>query len=125
VSDSELLAMGLQPKDHSPSPTPKQSPEIEIFTPSPGVLKIRTLGRDEEGHGKPKGVHGAELRWTFAETPPVNWSELTRNEIVTRSPLYLAFSGHDRGRRIYLAARWENSRGAKGPWTEIMSAVVP
>jgi hypothetical protein len=78
-----------------------------------------------KGHGKPKGVLGAEMRWLLAETSPKMWSELPNNEFVTRSPLCLAFAGQDRGRWIHLAARWKNRRGKVGPWTEIISAVVP
>jgi hypothetical protein len=45
-------------------------------------------------------------------------------EFVTHSPRRLSFEGHDRGKWIYIAARWENTRGVKGPRTEIINAVV-
>ncbi|MDR1865688.1 MAG: hypothetical protein LBR08_08985 [Bacteroidales bacterium] len=36
-----------------------------------------------------------------------------------------SFSGHDCGKRIHFAARWENTRGVKGHWCEIESAIIP
>jgi hypothetical protein len=30
-----------------------------------------------------------------------------------------------RGKTVYFALRWENTRGEKGPWSEIMSAIIP
>ncbi|MDR2362469.1 MAG: hypothetical protein LBD91_07040 [Prevotellaceae bacterium] len=56
---------------------------------------------------------------------PTDWEELINSSFATRSPMRMTFSGHDRGTRLFLAARWENNRGEKGPWTEIFSAIVP
>jgi hypothetical protein len=127
VTDSDLVEMGLPAHDHTPTPSPDPDvePSLEITPGSPGVLEAKFGGKDEKGHAKPKGVHGIELRWAIAETPPINWSELTKSEFATRSPLRLTFEGSDRGKWIYFAARWENNRGVKGPWTEIISAVIP
>jgi hypothetical protein len=127
VTDADLLTMGLPPHDHTPTsvPPPDKEPELEFATPSPAIVEIRFSGKDEKGHAKPKGVHGLELRWTFADTPPIDWSELAHSEFATHSPLRLTFEGHDRGKWLYVAARWESTRGETGPWTEIVSAIVP
>jgi hypothetical protein len=34
------------------------------------------------------------------------------------------FSGRS-GKKIYFILRWENTRGKKGLWSEIVSAVIP
>ncbi|MDR1371692.1 MAG: hypothetical protein LBJ17_01000 [Dysgonamonadaceae bacterium] len=40
-------------------------------------------------------------------------------------------SGHSKRHKLaimifaYLIGRWENTRGQKGPWTEIQSAIIP
>jgi hypothetical protein len=31
----------------------------------------------------------------------------------------------DRGKKLYFALRWENTRGEKGPWSEIHSTIIP
>jgi hypothetical protein len=43
----------------------------------------------------------------------------------THSPLEYTAPLIYAGRRIFFAARWENTRGEKGPWTEIQSAIIP
>jgi hypothetical protein len=37
----------------------------------------------------------------------------------------LEFEGHDRGKTLWYAARWENTRGLKGPWSPIESVIIP
>ncbi|MDR1281625.1 MAG: hypothetical protein LBK99_12485, partial [Opitutaceae bacterium] len=37
----------------------------------------------------------------------------------------LDFDENQRGQRIWLIARRENTRGQKGPWTDILSAIIP
>jgi hypothetical protein len=70
-------------------------------------------------------MHGAEARWVLSQTPPVDWSELQNSDFATRSPFRLTFEGHDRGKWLYFAVRWETNRGKKGPWTDIASCIVP
>ncbi|MDR2361331.1 MAG: hypothetical protein LBD91_01215 [Prevotellaceae bacterium] len=55
--------------------------------------------------------------------PPTDWEELLHSSFATRSPMRMTFSGHDRGKRLFLAARWENNRGEKGPCTEIFTVI--
>ncbi|MDR0725581.1 MAG: hypothetical protein LBF59_06205, partial [Prevotellaceae bacterium] len=74
---------------------------------------------------KPAGVHGFEFAWGIFETPPEDWGELTRSSFSTKTPLRITFSGHDRGKTLFFATRWENKRGVKGPWTDIDSTMIP
>lgn len=118
VTDDDLTAMGLPVHDRKPTPPepPKDEPELDVKPAPAGVIEIIFGDKNEHGH---------ELRWAILDAPLADWSELLHSEISTRSPFQLSFEGHDRGKRIYLAGRWENSRGAKGPWTEIISTVIP
>ncbi|MDR1862776.1 MAG: hypothetical protein LBQ67_02525 [Treponema sp.] len=77
--------------------------------------------------GKPADVHGIEVRWAFLDKPPLDIkTEFTQSSFDTKSPLILNFEEFDRGKRIYLAGRWEISReGIKGEFGDIVSAVVP
>ncbi|MDR2139288.1 MAG: hypothetical protein LBP50_07055 [Tannerella sp.] len=127
VPAEALVGMALPTHDRkpTPAPAPDREPKVETVTPSPAVIEVKFGGRDGKGHGKPHGVHGMELCWVMAGERPVDWSELRHSEFATRSPLRLTFHGDDRGKWIYFAARWENTRGVKGPWTEIMGAVIP
>jgi hypothetical protein len=55
----------------------------------------------------------------------IYWSELTHSTFCTRAPLRLTFNGNERGKTLYFATRWENTRSVKGPWSEIMEAIIP
>jgi hypothetical protein len=59
---------------------------------------------------KPAGQHGAEIRWAMRDT---------------HMPLTFEFDESDRGKTVYFCLGWENTRGEKGPWSEIQSAIVP
>ncbi|AHF94767.1 hypothetical protein OPIT5_26275 [Opitutaceae bacterium TAV5] len=52
-------------------------------------------------------------------------NDLTRSGFDTRSPFTLNFDENQRGKTVYFALRWENTRGDKGPWSPITHAVVP
>jgi hypothetical protein len=75
--------------------------------------------------GKPAGQHGAEVGWLLSDTPPLRWDELTHSAIDTNSPFTLSFENDQRGKTVYFAIRLENTRGEKGPWSEIMNAIIP
>ena len=75
--------------------------------------------------GKPKGQHGVEIKWGLSETPALDVDELAHSIFDTATPVYLDFQGHEGGRKVYVAMRWENTRGEKGPWSSIEEAFVP
>jgi hypothetical protein len=74
---------------------------------------------------KPFGQHGAEFGWEISDTPIVNVEDLTHSTFDTHSPIVLEFKGDQRGKTLWYAARWENTRGLKGPWSPIESVIIP
>ncbi|MDR3236630.1 MAG: hypothetical protein LBT48_07930 [Prevotellaceae bacterium] len=74
---------------------------------------------------KPAGVHGAEIRWALRDAPAVDVEDLVNSSFDTRTPFMLDFKGHERGKTVYFCLCWENTRGEKGPWSEIVSAIIP
>jgi hypothetical protein len=70
-------------------------------------------------------VHGAEIVWAILPEPPKDISELIHSAFCTASPFRLEFKESDRGKTVYLCVRWENTTGEKGPWTAILSAIIP
>jgi hypothetical protein len=127
VTDSDRDAMGLpiHKSSRTPVPVPHTVPEAEVRLPSPAVVEIHFRDSESEHKAKPAGVHGAEIAWAILDVPPVDWKELIRSSFDTHTPLRLTFEGSDRGKTLYFALRWENTRGEKGPWSEILSAIIP
>jgi hypothetical protein len=128
VTDEDLVSMGL-PTRHSGGgghvPPPTTYVEGVVTPVGPGVLDIHFRDKGSDHKAKPAGVHGAEMIWAILDTPPTNWEQLVHSSFDTHTPLRLSFENDQRGQTIYFAMRWENSTGAKGPWSEIQSAIIP
>jgi hypothetical protein len=126
VTDDDRMAVGIYPPaPPTPSPVPKKIPLIVVDTSTVRVLVFGFHDDDTKSHAKPHGVHGMEMKWGILESPPKSIDELIHSSFDTKSPLPLTFSEEERGRTVYFCGRWENTRGEKGPWSLIMTAIVP
>jgi hypothetical protein len=88
-------------------------------------VKIFFQDIDSTHKAKPKGQHGAQIRWMILTSPPENVDDLIHSAFDTNSPFTLEFGEADRGKTVYFCLRWENTRGEKGPWSEIVKAIIP
>jgi hypothetical protein len=127
MTDTGRKALGIPIYDnkHTPVPVPEGIPEIEVEMPHLRTLRIKFRDEHAERWGKPKRVHGVECIWEIMDEPPIRVKELSRVESATRSPLELTFEEHERGKRLYFAARWETGVKKKGRWSDIFSAIIP
>jgi hypothetical protein len=129
VTNADLEAMGLPlhlPRHYRPAPVADTVPQFGIVPLTGCRIQINYYPQGtSRKRGKPKGQHGAEIRWAFSEEPVNDAEQLTNSVFSTASPAILAFTGHDSGRVLYVALRWENTRGEKGPWSNIASIFVP
>jgi hypothetical protein len=128
VTDEDLVNAGM-PKRPSGSRKLPRIPgtliRIVVKALGPGRLGFYYGDENILGPAKPEDAHGAEMRYAVLDTPPVNWSQLTQSVFDTHTPLVLEFPGEQRGKKLYFSMRWENSRGEKGPWNAIDSAIIP
>jgi hypothetical protein len=127
VSDADKEDMGLPLHDNirTPTPPPSTIPEAEIDSSIIRQLTIHFKDNGSEKRGKPRGVHGIELRWSLLEAPPASVEDLKNSAFDTASPYTFTFNESQRGKRIFLCLRWENAKGEKGPWSEIYNAIIP
>ena len=129
VTDVDLDAMGL-PKHSSggktPAPVATTYPDFDIDS---GTIRRLTIHFFDQGSkkskAKPKGQHGSEIKWAILSAPPVDVADLIHSSFDTHTPFTLEFEGHERGKTVYFCLCWENTRGEKGPWSEIQSAIIP
>jgi hypothetical protein len=124
-ADREAIGLPIHKTTHTPVHIPTTFPEAEVRLPAPGVVEIHFRDTESEHKAKPVGVHGAEITYAILDTPPVDWDELTHSTFDTHTPQRLTFKGAERGKTLYFALRWENTRGEKGPWSEIQSVIIP
>jgi hypothetical protein len=127
VSDKDRDEMKLPIHDTKPTPIPPPStfPEYDIDTSIQSRLSIHFWDEASKKRGKPKGVHGAEIRWEIREEAPAKAEDLSNSDFATRTPHVFAFTGDKQGQRVYFCLRWENNKGEKGPWGTMVSAVIP
>ncbi|EIQ00536.1 hypothetical protein OpiT1DRAFT_05082 [Opitutaceae bacterium TAV1] len=127
VTNAEREGLGLPVyKDgRTPSPVPTTYPDFTIDTTILRQLTIHFREHGKKTSAKPDGIHGAEILWAILDTAPASLNDLTRSGFDTHSPFTLTFDENQRGKIVYFALRWENTRGDKGPWSPITHAVIP
>jgi hypothetical protein len=126
IKDRDDLGLPVHKTGRTPAPTAEAAPDCEVDTSVVGRLTFHFFEKGgKRGQAKPPGQHGGELAWAIRDTPPADWIDLTHSSFDTHSPLTLVFGMPDRGKTLYYALRWENTRGEKGPWSEIASAIIP
>jgi hypothetical protein len=125
--DKERMGLHLNKPRRPVIPPPATVPELSPTAGPPRQVIIPYRDKGAEHRGKPADVHGIEIRWAFMDHPPTAIEkELFNSAFDTRSPHTLVFEESDRGKRIYLAGRWELEReGVKGNFGDIVSTIVP
>jgi hypothetical protein len=120
----EDMALPIHKTTYTRAPVASDSPWLKART---DLLRHVTFdyGGSETSKAKPDGQHGMEMVWEITSEKPSHVRNLTHSVFATRSPLTLEFDEEERGRTLWYAARWENTRGEKGPWSEILRIVIP
>ncbi|MDR2361317.1 MAG: hypothetical protein LBD91_01145 [Prevotellaceae bacterium] len=123
-SDRENLELPIHKTTHTPAPVATEPPWLK---PNTSLLRHVSFdyGGSELSKTKPTGQHGLELIWEIAKERPPHVRNLTHSVFDTHTPLVIEFDEEDRGNTLWYTARWENTRGEKGPWGEIVSVIIP
>jgi hypothetical protein len=122
----EQMGLPVHKTTRTPAEVAKTFPDFDIDSSIICCLIIHFFDHGQKKtKAKPPGQHGAEIRWMISDVPMVDANELIHSVFDTRTPFTLEFSGHERGKTVYFALRWENTRGEKGHWSPVISAIVP
>ncbi|MDR0729723.1 MAG: hypothetical protein LBF19_06355 [Prevotellaceae bacterium] len=126
VTAADRDNLGLPPRSDGRTPAPI-APGPPWLMPNTRLLRhiIFDYGGTEMSKAKPAGQHGVELIWEIADERPPHVRNLTHSVFDTHTPLTIEFDEDQRGKTLWYTARWENTRGEKGPWGEIQSVVIP
>jgi hypothetical protein len=127
-ADREDFGLPVHKTTRTPAPVAKTYPIGRADTSMLRRIIIHFANQDtseETSKAKPPGQHGAEIRWALSETPVIDVAELTHSSFDTHTPFTLEFQGHERGKTLYFALCWENTRGEKGPYSPIENAIIP
>jgi hypothetical protein len=125
-NDRNKMGLPIHKTTRTPAPVAEEAPEADVNTSVIGHVKIGFYEKgSDHKKAKPPGQHCVEIGWVKSDVPITRWEDLIHSNVDTNSPFTLSFENDQRGKTIYFALRWENTRGEKGPWSEIRSAVIP
>jgi hypothetical protein len=128
ITPDELRSIGIavRPSVTTPAPVAADPPDAETDTSVIGQLTIHFFRRGGmHRRGKPDGQRGVEIRWALSPVPLTHRKDLIHAAFHSHSPFKLSFENDRRGKTLYFALRWENTRGRKGPWSAIYEAIIP
>jgi hypothetical protein len=127
ITDAQRKELGLHVADKTRSlkPRPTTYPHYHITQNGIGILGIIYQEGDGRKGSKSLEVAGARIYYgVFNEKPSVQ-EALLASVFATRCPDIITFRETDRGKRTYIALKWENPKGEGGPWSEIGSEIIP
>ncbi len=127
ITDAQRAGLGITIPDTDPTPSgpPTSRPVLSITCSQRLRQGVHFMDETTPTRkAKPAGVLGAEIWAKVGGQPPVDASELSFLGLSTRTPFTANFVGSQGGQIAYYWVRWVNSRGEKGPWSEMASATI-
>jgi hypothetical protein len=129
VSSSNKIALGLNPRTSTPAPiaAPVTYPNITIVSANSlsHIISFRDSASSPSVKAKPYGVLQMYLYGTASATAITDPSVLGFLGGKTKSPFTQTWPSGARGETAYYAARWVTRTGKLGPWSPIVSFIVP
>ena len=127
VTNVDRTEMGLPTHDYVRTPKHRPTEEVETDLSPAGIRRV-TLHyriRGASGKGKPRCAAGACVMWVVGTKAAASVEEMTHSVFSSKTPFVMTFPDADRGKIVSMAVCWENPQGEKGPWSEIISTVIP
>ena len=127
VTNEDRVNMGIPVRDVIRTDHHDVTEHLEMTLAVNAIREIRVHVKikDASHNAKPAGYDGAVLIWALLPAPPKDISELSRHTMASRPSHTLRFEESDRGRTAYISGAWQNARGNLGPFSEILSTIVP
>ncbi|MDR1332661.1 MAG: hypothetical protein LBK07_11230 [Tannerella sp.] len=128
VTDANLEDMGFPPRPsggHSPHPVDKTYIDLNVSPKGNLVIEVAFTNRDTGSSIIPYYLTGAVVYYLVSDKPVTNQNELAFSKLASKSPVDFTFDPADRSRTVSFAGRWQNRRGELGPWSEIVTVVIP
>ena len=98
-------------------------PDIQLKSKSPGMMTfIFKQAGNPKSRGKEAGMHHCLIQFNTGEPAPATADNCIKHLELQRSP-HTETVGNSQ-MRLYGFACWVDTRGQKGPWSSIFSAVI-
>jgi hypothetical protein len=125
-AEKEALHIHVSAGGGTISPAPTTTPIVSLTSEEIGALRVVYSDSSAPGtHYKPDNVVFCELWYQIGGTAPVTPAECNEKANISRSHAPLQFAPEQRGKAVYVFARWVNRNGKTGPWSGMVTALVP
>ena len=137
VTDDDKEQMGLHIPDTTPTPVPPPTMQAEADVAYPGVhlIELTRIRAVKTLENDARSDYGVRIYWGILgeealhdmfrlSAPPVTGDDLPHSVFTRKKKHLFDFSG-DSGKTAWFCLRFENAKGASGPFGPLFSAIIP
>jgi len=127
ITVEDRLDLGLHVKDTTPShhPAPTSRPDTDVEPSGKFQHTVTALDSATSKKEKPADAYGVRYAWQLGGTAPTAPGDLPKSKFSRKTSEKFIWDPSDQGKPVYYAAAYENSKGDLGPWSAIVSTIVP
>jgi hypothetical protein len=127
MDDTAKLALGIHPKDTTPTPhgRPTNQPET-VVEPTHNHYEhlVRAINPERGDHSKPEDAYGVRYAWQIGGERPASGADLPKAQFTRKTFLVVQHTEAEKGKKVYYAACYENSKGETGPWSTVVEGFI-
>jgi len=127
VTDADRAAMGITVRDGVPSPVPLRDAAPVVKVEFAGPAEHRIVFGDGMLSPRIRKAKGATACEIWAATTAINAApptDFALLEVAMKSPMIARWTSDEIGKMAHYRVRWAGSRGRKGPWSGVVSAMI-
>jgi hypothetical protein len=127
MRDEDKLVYGIHPADTTPTyhGTPTSQPDTEVEnTRNHYEHLLRAINHERGDHSKPADAYGVRYAWQVGGEKPASGADLPKSKFNRKTHHVVQHTEADKGKMVYYATCYENSRGDTGPWAPVEEAII-
>jgi hypothetical protein len=127
ITPEDRLDLGLNAKDtvHTSHPAPTSRPDTDVEPSGKYQHMVTVLNSETNKKEKPADAYGVRYAWQLGGTAPSAPGDLPKSKFSRKTSEKFMWDPSDQGKPVFYASCYENSKGEVGPWSGIVSTIVP
>jgi hypothetical protein len=127
ITVEDRVDLGLHVKDTTMThhPVPKSRPEVDVEPAGKFEQRVTALNPATNKRAKPADAYGLRYAWQLGGEAPASPEDLPKSKFSRKTQERFSWDPSDQGKPVHYAAAYENSKGEQGPWSAVVSTVVP
>jgi hypothetical protein len=127
ITTEDRLDLGLHVKDATPThhPAPTSRPDTDVEPSGKYQHTVIALDSATNKKEKPADAYGVRYAWQLGGTAPATPADLPKSKFSRKTSEKFSWDPSDQGKPVHYATAYENSKGDQGPWSGIVSTIVP